>query len=112
MIELFGKPRSLNELRGTISFENDGDDMVESYDAADVGGQANSDKFPNVGVALLESAITSCGQYRLARDDEMGVYVFKKMKAGVFEEYLTENSLPTSGGTYVGNPDWKGPGKR
>ena len=111
VLESFGKPSILNELRGTVSFTDDGDAMTESYDNADIGGQANSPAFGKVGVTLLESAITSCGQYRLGRDDEMGVYVFRKMKDGIFAEYLAEKRLPTSGGTYIGNPTWAGPGK-
>ena len=107
VLEFFGKPVILNELRGTFSFSDDGDSMVESYDSADVSGQANSPAFGRVGFELLESAITSCGTYRLGRDDSTGVYVFKKMREGLFAEYLTEKQLPTSGGTYLGNPTWR-----
>ena len=108
VLENFGEPIILNELRGTISFTEGGDSMLESYDTADMGGEANSPAFNGVEFALYESAITSCGEYRLGRDDGTGVYIFKKMREGVFTEYLDEKQLPTSGGTYNGNPTWKG----
>ena len=106
VLEFFGKPTILNELRGTLSFTDDGDSIVESYDTADIGGKAGQSAM--VEFTLLESAITSCGEYRLGRDDDTGVYVFRKTREGAFAAYLDENRLPTSGGTYLGNPTWGG----
>ena len=111
VLDFFGKPSLLNELRGTLAFTDDGDAMLETYTSADVGGQADSPAFSSVSVQLLESAITSCGKYRLGRDDATGVYIFRKLPPGMFADYLAENRLPTEGGTYIGNPTWKGPGK-
>ena len=37
--------------------------MLESYDVADIGGEASSSAFNGVEFALLDSAITSCGRY-------------------------------------------------
>lgn len=108
-LTFFGKPVILNELRGAVSFTDDGDSMRESYDVADLGGQANSPAFSGTEFTLLESAITSCGTYRLGRDDGTGVFVFKKMREGELLEWLNEVQLPASGGTYIGNPTWKGP---
>ena len=51
------------------------------------------------------------GRFRLGRDSVdsgAGVCVFKKAREGLFTEYLDERQLPTSGGTYEGNPTWKG----
>ena len=107
VLEFFGKPVILNELRGTLTFTDDGDSILESYDSADISGMQNAGGVSKIGFSLLESAITSCGKYRLGRDDETGVYVFKKMREGLFAEYLAENELPTSGGTYLGNPTWR-----
>ena len=46
---------------------------------------------------------------RLGRDDETGVYVFKALEPGGLASYLEYERLPSEGGTYVGNPTWKGP---
>lgn len=111
-LEFFGKPVILNELRGSASFSDDGDSMQESYDEADLGGQASSPAFSGSSFTLLESAITSCGTLRLGRDDDTGVYVFRKMASGELAAYLDETMLPSEGGTYLGNPTWQGPVQR
>ena len=107
-LEFFGKPVILNELRGRVSF-SDEDTMQEKYEEADLGGQASSTVFKGSSFTLLESAITSCGRLRLGRDDETGVYVFKALEPGGLASYLEYERLPSEGGTYVGNPTWKGP---
>ena len=110
-LEFFGKPVILNELRGRVGF-SDEDTMREEYEAADLGGQASSSAFKGSSFTLLESAITSCGRLRLGRDDDTGVYVFKKLEPGGLASYLEYNRLPSEGGTYLGNPTWKGPVER
>lgn len=111
-LEFFGKPVILNEVRGRFSFSDEGDDMLDTYEEGDLGGQQNSPAFTGADFTLLESAITSCGQLRLGRDDDEGVYVFLKLGEGGLNEYLDEVMLPTAGGTYLGNPTWKGPVER
>ena len=84
----------------------------ESYDAGDLGGQQSSPAFKGLTFTLLESAITSCGTLRLGRDDDIGVYVWRKLPPGGLASYLEEQMLPMDGGTYLGNPTWKGPVER
>jgi hypothetical protein len=111
-LEFFGKPVILNELRGSASFTDDGDSMQETYDEADMGGQQRSPVFSGVTFTLLESAISSCGTIRLGRDDEDNVYVFRKLAPGELAAYLKDTLLPSAGGTFLGNPNWKGPVER
>ena len=111
-LEFFGKPVILNELRGVVTFSDDGDAMQESYDSGDLGGQQNSPVFQGLTFTLLESAITSCGTLRLGRDDDVGVYVWRKLKPGGLANYHDEQMLPGEGGTYLGNPTWQGPVER
>ena len=114
-LTFFGKPVILNELRGSAGFSDEGDAMQETYTEADVGGQQSSPAFSPVECTLLQSGISSCGSVRLGRDVrkvrtyDTGVYVFRKMREGELDDYLKTADLPTSGGTYLGNPTWRGP---
>jgi hypothetical protein len=84
----------------------------ESYAEGDLGGQQNSPAFRGMTFTLLEAAISSCGTLRIGRDDDIGVYVWRKLAPGELAQYLEKTLLPAVGGTYLGNPSWKGPVER
>eukprot|EP00324_Dicrateria_rotunda_P002663 CAMPEP_0206159628 /NCGR_PEP_ID=MMETSP1474-20131121/6015_1 /ASSEMBLY_ACC=CAM_ASM_001110 /TAXON_ID=97495 /ORGANISM="Imantonia sp., Strain RCC918" /LENGTH=515 /DNA_ID=CAMNT_0053560465 /DNA_START=156 /DNA_END=1700 /DNA_ORIENTATION=- len=110
-LAFFGRPVILNELRGAVGFSSDGLSMQEKYLEADMGGQQNSPAFREATATLAASVITSNGKLRLGRNAD-GILVFTKLPPGTLAAYLDETLLPISGGTYIGNPDWKGPVER
>jgi len=115
-LAFFGKPVILNELRGETAFSDDGHDMREKYSEADLGGQQNSPAFQGADATLYASLITADGTLRLGRSAPFGkagrYYIYRKMPDGGVAQYLETNLLPTDGGTYLGNPTWKGPLER
>ena len=118
-LTFFGKPVILNELRGSVGFSEDGMAMQEDYEQADLGGQANSPAFAGAEATLYDCLIaTANGQtLRVGRTSPesttfKGVFVYRKLRATELATYLDENMLPTNGGTYIGNPTWKGPVER
>ena len=102
----------VNELRGEVCFSDDGYDMLESYKEADLGGQQNSAAFRGADATVLSSIISTDGTLRLARGGKGAVFVYRRMPPGALTAWLDENLLPTDGGTYLGNPTWKGPVER
>lgn len=84
----------------------------ESYDDGDLGGQQSSPVFKGLTFTQLEAAITSCGTLRIGQDEDLGVYIWRKLPPGGLQNYLEETLLPMEGGTYLGNPNWKGPVER
>jgi len=101
----------MNELRGAVGFSEDGLSMQEQYLEADMGGQQNSPAFRSATATIAASVITSDGKLRLGRTTD-GLLVFRKMAPGQLASFLADNLLPTDGGTYLGNPKWKGPVER
>ena len=110
-LEFFGKPVILNELRGSVSFSEDGRSMQEDYREADMGGQQSTAVFSGATTTLTASVISTDGSLRLGRSTD-GVLVFRKLPPGGLASYLEDQLLPSDGGTYLGNPTWKGPLER
>jgi len=110
-LEFFGKPVILNELRGTLSFSADGRSMQEEYTEADMGGQQSTSVFSGSFSTLTASVISTDGTLRIGRGPD-GVLVFRKLPPGGLASYLEDQLLPKTGGTYLGNPEWKGPMER
>ena len=108
VLEFFGNPVLMNELRGEASFSEDGSAMQEQYTAADLAGQQNSPQFNGATAVLTDCRITADGKMRIGRN-KAGVLVFKKLVSGQLQEYLGATRLPATGGTYIGNPSWAGP---
>ena len=113
LLEFFGQPVILNELRGEIAFSEDGGSSQETYAEADLAGQQDSPAFRQITAVNVDGRISADGKVRVARCDDKGsVIVFKKLPPGMLSELLTSRRLPTSGGTYMGNPSWPAPGQR
>jgi hypothetical protein len=110
-LEFFGKPVILNELRGTLSFSADGRSMQEEYTEADMGGQQSTSVFSGSFSTLTASVISTDGTLRIGRGPD-GVLVFRKLPPGGLAAWLEDQLLPSDGGTYLGNPTWKGPMER
>ena len=110
-LEFFGKPVILNELRGTLSFSADGRSMQEEYTEADMGGQQSTSVFSGSFSTLTASVISTDGTLRIGRGPD-GVLVFRKVPPGGLAAWLEDQLLPSDGGTYLGNPTWKGPMER
>ena len=110
-LEFFGKPVILNELRGTLSFSADGRSMQEEYTEADMGGQQSTSVFSGSFSTLTASVISTDGTLRIGRGPD-GVHVFRKLPPGGLAAWLEDQLLPSDGGTYLGNPTWKGPMER
>jgi len=118
-LAFFGKPVILNELRGTVGFSENGMAMQEDYGQADLGGQANSPAFAGAEATLYDCLIASADglTLRVGRTSPdsttfKGVFVYRKLRPAELATYLDENMLPSDGGTYLGNPTWKGPVER
>ena len=110
-LEFFGKPVILNELRGTFSCSADGRALQEKYTEADMGGQPSTSVFSGTTSTLTASLISTDGTLRIGRGPD-GVLVFRKLPPGGLAAWLDDKLLPTDGGTYLGNPSWKGPIER
>ena len=110
-LEFFGKPVILNELRGTFSCSADGRSVQEKYTEADMGGQQSTSVFSGTTSTLTASLISTDGTLRIGRGPD-GVLVFRKLPPGGLAAWLDDKLLPTDGGTYLGNPSWKGPIER
>jgi len=108
VLEFFGNPVILNELRGAFGFNGDGTAMQEKYLEADLAGQKESQAFQGATATLVDCRISADGAVRIGRSAG-GVLVFKKLVPGQLNEYLKAKRLPISGGTYLGNPEWAGP---
>ena len=112
VLEFFGKPVVLNELRGKFGFDETGALVQEQYSEADMGGQRNSAAFAGAtltflsgsigGKAAAGSCITADGAMRLAAQvagNEPSYMVYKRLPLGALESFLSREKLPMSGGT-------------
>jgi len=107
VIEFFGQPVLLNELRGRFRFSADGICLQEEYTTADMGGQSNSPAFSVATATSRGLCITADGAVRLGRltgpdgnsASADGYLVFKKLEDGRLERWLEERRLPVRGGT-------------
>lgn len=108
ILEFFGNPVIVNELRGAFGFSEDGASMQERYLEADIAGQQKSAAFQGATATLTDCRISADGTVRLGRNAG-GVLLFKKLQPEQLGAYLAAKRLPTEGGTFIGNPSWGGP---
>eukprot|EP00964_Phaeocystis_antarctica_P055281 scaffold32510_cov59-Phaeocystis_antarctica.AAC.1 len=85
--------------------------MQEEYTEADMGGQQSTSVFSGSFSTLTASVISTDGTLRIGRGPD-GVLVFRKLPPGGLASYLEDQLLPKTGGTYLGNAEWKGPMER
>lgn len=103
VLEFFGQPVIMNEMRGVYGFAPDGVMMQEKYTTADLGGMKDNKGFAGATATLRSLCVTADGAMRLASTPGGEAYfVFKKLPAGGLDSWLTERRLPVEGGTVVG----------
>jgi hypothetical protein len=107
VLDFFGRPILLNELRGKITFSPNGRVMQERYTAADLGGTRDSRSFTGATATIRCACVSADGSMRLGCVDGEGgkksggtaYFVYQKMGAGELEAWLEERQLPLFGGT-------------
>ena len=65
VLEFWGQPVVLNELRGGFTFSEDGLAMQEKYTMADMAGQQNTDAFGGATATLQDVRVTADGRMRI-----------------------------------------------
>ena len=98
VLNFFGRPVILNELRGKMSFDESGRWMQETYESADLSGVANSPQFTSATATTKGVCITQDGRLRVQFANEW-FFVFKKLEEGELQAWLQERKLPWVGGT-------------
>uniref|UniRef100_A0A7S0Q5G0 Plastid lipid-associated protein/fibrillin conserved domain-containing protein n=1 Tax=Coccolithus braarudii TaxID=221442 RepID=A0A7S0Q5G0_9EUKA len=102
VLEFFGNPVVLNELRGRFGFSADGIFMQEQYTEADMGGQLTNPSFSGGSATLRGLCITADGSMRIGSGGTGGAFfVFKKILPGELDAWLQSWNLPLCGGTAV-----------
>jgi len=107
VLEFFGRPILLNELRGEIGFSPNGRVLQERYSAADLGGIRDSSSFTGATATIRCACISSDGSMRLGCIDADGgigsagtaYFVYQRMGPGELDAWLEERQLPLFGGT-------------
>ena len=106
VLQFFGQPVMLNELRGRFGFNPDGRVMQEKYQGGDcdVGGQKNNPGFGGATATLANLCITADGALRLGCTPgaDPRYFVFKKLEEGELDGWLAQKKLPLDGGTVMG----------
>jgi hypothetical protein len=98
VLEFFGNPCVVNELRGKFGFDGGGTWIQEKYDSADLSGVANSPQFSEATATTKGVGITSDGSLRLGFVNG-DFFAFKKLGEGELGGWLQEKRLPWVGGT-------------
>lgn len=107
VLEFFGRPILLNELRGKYGFSSDGRILQEEYSSADMGGTRNSANFEGATATVRCVCVTTDGSMRLGCVDgaqgsgasSKAYFVYKRLAAGELDAWLEERQLPYFGGT-------------
>jgi len=99
VLEFFGRPVVVNELRGRFGFSEDGAWLQEKYSEADLSGARNSAQFTEATATSRAVCLSADGALRLGFTPGSGFFVFKKLEAGQMDVWLEERSLPLVGGT-------------
>jgi len=99
VLEFFGRPVVVNELRGRFGFSEDGAWLQEKYSEADLSGARNSAQFTEATATSRAVCISADGALRLGFTPGSGFFVFKKLEVGQMNAWLEERSLPLVGGT-------------
>ncbi len=66
VLEFFGQPVIMNEMRGVYGFAPDGVMMQEKYTTADLGGMKDNKGFAGATATLRSLCVTADGAMRLA----------------------------------------------
>jgi len=98
VLELFGKPILLNELRGKFLFDDSGEWLQEQYSSADLAGVADNPEFTSAKFTTQGNGFTSSGDLRIHATSS-GFNVYRRMPDGQLESWLQERDLPWVGGT-------------
>ena len=98
VLEFFGQPIVLNELRGSFGFSGDGVWIQEQYNEADMSGVRNTDQFTSATATSRGVCISADGTLRLGMSNEQ-YFVFKKLGNGEMDGWLQSKKLPLVGGT-------------
>jgi len=98
VLEFFGNPVVVNELRGKFGFDAGGEWMQEQYATADLSGVANSPQFTSATATTKGVAIVADGKMRVMFTNGF-FFVFKKLGEGALNAWLQERRLPWYGGT-------------
>lgn len=102
VLEFFGKPIIVNELRGRFGFNDDGEWMQEQYGSADLSGKRNSDQFTSATATSKGVCFTCEGSVRMGftpSGNSGAYYVYRKLGEGEMNEWLQSKGLPLVGGT-------------
>ena len=81
VLEFFGNPCVLNELRGRFGFDGAGEWIQEKYESADLSGVAESPQFTEATATTKGVGITADGSLRLMFVNG-DFFVFRRLREG------------------------------